>query len=247
MKAKDGCNFYDNSKVFNCYQNLRRKKNNLNDLLEQPIFISLLPDLSDKNILDIGSGDGTFDRLLIESAQNVFGIDGSEKMIDVAKSLPKIDGLEFKKIRVENFEFKAESYDLVISRLVFHYIKNFDLIIKKIRRSLKNDGLLIFSVEHPFLTAGPTLWDDPEREQKCSWQISKYFDEGARNILWFGECVQKYHRTVETYFKILSDNNFVVEKIRESKPDKKMVKDKKIFKTLCSMPFFLFFRARKRK
>lgn len=45
-------NIYDNDTFFKGYKTLRESENNYNDLLEQPAMAKLLPDLTDKTVLD---------------------------------------------------------------------------------------------------------------------------------------------------------------------------------------------------
>ena len=59
-------NVYDNKTFFELYKNMRGEKVNRNNLIENPIMKSLLPDLNGKCVLDLGCGDGKFDRFLIE-------------------------------------------------------------------------------------------------------------------------------------------------------------------------------------
>lgn len=51
-------NIYDNLEFFNAYKMLRETDDNYNDLLEQPAMKKLLPDLTDKRVLDLGCGFG---------------------------------------------------------------------------------------------------------------------------------------------------------------------------------------------
>lgn len=54
---------------------------------------------------------------------------------------------------MEDLELPDESFDVVISSLAFHYVKDFPEMIKKIYTWLKPGGKLVFSAEHPVFTA----------------------------------------------------------------------------------------------
>ena len=47
-------NIYDNETFFEGYKSLRAGETNYNDLLEQPAMAKMLPDLTAKDILDLG-------------------------------------------------------------------------------------------------------------------------------------------------------------------------------------------------
>ena len=46
---------------------------------------------------------------------------------------------------------KDNSFDIVLSSLTLHYLKNWDPVIKEFNRILKKNGYLIFSCHHPFM------------------------------------------------------------------------------------------------
>lgn len=51
-------NIFDNEQFFSGYQELRRKEQNSNDLIIDPALDTLLPDMTEKTVLDLGCGDG---------------------------------------------------------------------------------------------------------------------------------------------------------------------------------------------
>ena len=148
-------NIYDDEKFFNQYEELRneQKDKNANDLIEIPNFRKLMPDVTNKSILDLGCGYGENDKFYKElGAKYVLGTDISEKMIEKANEINKIDGIEYKVIAMEDISSIDKKFDIIISSLAFHYIKNFDKLIKDCYKLLNKDGYLVFSQEHPFTT-----------------------------------------------------------------------------------------------
>ncbi len=148
-------NIYDDEKFFNQYEELRneQKDKNANDLIEIPNFRKLMPDVTNKSILDLGCGYGENDKFYKElGAKHVLGTDISEKMIEKANEINKIDGIEYKVIAMEDISSIDKKFDIIISSLAFHYIKDFDKLIKDCYKLLNKDGYLVFSQEHPFTT-----------------------------------------------------------------------------------------------
>ena len=77
-------NIYDIEIFSEAYDKMRyeNKGMNANDLIEIPNFRKLLPDLTNKKILDLGCGYGENDIYCRElGAQEVLGIDISKHMI----------------------------------------------------------------------------------------------------------------------------------------------------------------------
>ena len=73
-------NVYDNEVFFEGYKKIRENKVNANILFEKPALFSLLPDLKDLKILDLGCGYGENSKEFVKrGAAKVTGIDISKK------------------------------------------------------------------------------------------------------------------------------------------------------------------------
>jgi hypothetical protein len=58
-------------------------------------------------------------------------------------------------------------------------------------------------------------------------------------------CLVRYHRTLEEYFGLLQSANFVVERLRESRPQPTQFVDAAAYELRMRIPLFLFLAARK--
>ena len=147
-------NIYDNEKFFKQYAAIRNREYNYNNLLEQPNFIQLMPDVRDKVVLDIGCGMGDFAAFCAsQGAKHVTGTDISSNMIHAALKKHRHEHLIFQKSAFEDLELAEASIDVIFSSLAFHYIADFNSLIKKISSALCTEGILLFSIEHPIVTA----------------------------------------------------------------------------------------------
>lgn len=80
-------NIYNDEIFFEGYKKIRDNKINANNLFEIPTLFSMLPDLKNKRILDLGCGFGEHCKRFIEcGAKRVVGIDISEKILEVARN-----------------------------------------------------------------------------------------------------------------------------------------------------------------
>lgn len=80
-------NIYNDEIFFEGYKKIRDNKINANNLFEIPTLFSMLPDLKNKRILDLGCGFGEHCKRFIEcGAKRVVGIDISEKIFEVARN-----------------------------------------------------------------------------------------------------------------------------------------------------------------
>lgn len=57
--------------------------------------------------------------------------------------------------------------------------------------------------------------------------------------------MQKYHRTVEDYFRLLQTTGFRIEELREAQPKRKNFYDTQTYERRKRIPLFLIFSTRK--
>lgn len=109
-----------------------------------------LPNLKGKKVLDIGCGNGQDVKLLyFLGASEVYGIDNSKFMIDEAKNNTQKPN-NFSLGSFEKIPFKDNSFDVVVGRFSFHYLKKFDKAYTELSKILKKNGLLVLVIHHPF-------------------------------------------------------------------------------------------------
>ena len=176
-------------------------------------------------MLDLGCGYGWHSIYAMENgASSVVGIDISQNMLKVAKEKTHFSEVEYICGAIEDMDFKEESFDIVLSSLAFHYIKDYKELIEKINKVLKPNGILIFTVEHPVFTAyGTQDWYYDNNKEILHFPVDNYYYEGKRIANFLGEDVVKYHRTITTYLNTLLINNFNINQIIEPQPSEEML------------------------
>ena len=142
-------NVYDNKTFSDAYDKMRKddKGRNANDLVEIPNFRKLIPNVKEKKILDLGCGYGENDKYCRDlGAKEILGIDISEHMIKIAEKNNADENIKYKVMAMEDIGKIKEKFDIVISSLAFHYVKDYEKLIKDIYNLLNDDGILIFSI-----------------------------------------------------------------------------------------------------
>lgn len=218
-------NKYDNNIFFEKYSQMSRSKKGLAGAGEWGALEKLLPDFKGKRVLDLGCGYGWHCIYAIENgASSVVGIDISHKMLEVAKEKNDSAQIEYKCCAIEDIDFPVKSFDIIISSLAFHYVKDYETLIKRIYGILKADGHLVFTVEHPIFTAyGNQDWYYNENGEILHFPVDNYYYEGKRTAMFLGEEVIKYHRTLTTYVNALLNNGFRIEQVIEPQPPENMM------------------------
>lgn len=204
-------NIYDNEIFYEGYKQLRNNKNNYNTLQENPAIKSLLPDMKGKTVLDLGCGfGGDCVDFINKGSVRVVGIDISEKMLTTAKGENARQNIEYIWLDMNYIDTINEKFDIVYSSLAFHYVKSFTKLLGNISDLLKDNGLLIYSQEHPLTTAPKegANWTTNEKGEPLHYNLSDYMDSGERSVKWFVDGVIKYHRPFSEIVNTLIDASF---------------------------------------
>ena len=243
-------NIYDNERFFAGYKKIRDNEVNANNLFEIPALFSMMPALNGKRVLDLGCGFGEHCKRFVEcGADKVVGVDISEKMLEVAKRENCDQRISYLNMPMEEIAHLHEKFDIVISSLAFHYVEDFDGEITNVYKMLEENGVFIFSQEHPLCTchSGGNRWTRDENGNKLYLNLADYGVEGERESVWFVDNVKKYHRTISTIVNALIETGFVVEKMIEPLPTEELLQKYPDYKDLLHKPDFLLVRARKLK
>ncbi|MDD5708107.1 MAG: class I SAM-dependent methyltransferase [Kiritimatiellae bacterium] len=245
-------NIYDDPQFFAGYSSMRKTGGGLNEVLEQPAMVSLLPEVIHGTVLDLGCGDGGLCvRLLDLGANSVIGVDLSQNMIRAARErCAGRKDIQFHCLAIEDFQSPDGAFDLVVSSLAFHYIPNLEALFHNIQAWLKDGGMLVFSIEHPVATCSQGIhagWYRDANNKKCHWQVDCYADEGERRSRWFVDGVIKYHRTVSSIVNHLVGAGFHIVRMLEPHATEKAEQEKPSLLEERRRPPFLLMKALKAK
>lgn len=218
-------NIYDNQSFFEKYGEMLRSKQGLKGAGEWPALEKMLPGLSGKRVLDLGCGYGWHCLYAAEKgAEQVLGIDLSAKMIHEAICKNTFSNIEYRVLGIEDYEYPAEYYDVVISSLAFHYVEDLNSIFTLINRTITKGGTFVFTIEHPVFTAyGSQEWVYDHEQKTVHWPVDKYFIEGKRTANFLGEEVVKYHHTLTSILQGLLQTGFTITGVVEPQPTQEML------------------------
>ncbi len=220
-------NIFDDNVFFKKYSELRKKEYSYNNLVEQPAIKALLPELKGKAVLDLGCGHGSnCINFVNRGAAGVVGVDISQKMLDVAKQENAHELIEYMVMDISGIGCLNQKFDLVFSSFALHYVKDFGKLLHDIRHLLTDNGILLFSQEHPFTTApkcGPS-WTKDAQGIKIHYNLSDYMCRGIRHTKFFASDeaahVVKYHRPFSEIMGSIISQGFAISDVVEPVPDK---------------------------
>jgi 2-polyprenyl-3-methyl-5-hydroxy-6-metoxy-1,4-benzoquinol methylase len=241
-------NVYDDPEFLAGYSQLERFGENWGAAYEHGAFSALLPDVAGSRVLDLGCGAGQLTLHVAEAgAAEVMGLDLSERMLEVARTERAHPNATYVQASMDDADFSAGRFDLVVSSLAFHYVEDYGGLVRRIASWLVPGGHLVFSTEHPvFLArASDDGWVRDADGQPLHWTIDRYGIEGLREERWFRDGVQKFHRTLSTLLNGLVDAGLVIECVVEPMPDDEMLRRRPDWIVELKRPIFLLVRARK--
>ena len=218
-------NKYDNEQFFEKYSEMERSKKGLDGAGEWSELKKILPIFKEKTVLDLGCGYGWHCKYAVEhGADFVLGTDISSKMLEVAIQKNNDARIKYQCVAMEDLDFQTGTFDIILSSLAFHYVENFELLVKNISLWLKKGGEFVFSVEHPVFTShGTQDWYYDKDGNILHFPVDNYYYEGKREAVFLGEKVIKYHRTLTTYLNTLLQNGFMFQHIIEPQPPENMM------------------------
>ena len=194
-----------------------------------------------KVVLDAACGPGKYSEILIAKGAVVIGFDISPKMVELAiERNGHNPGQFFVHDLCDSLDMvRTGSCDIVLCALALHYVEDWTPTIKEFHRVLKEDGILVISIEHPFFEFN-------------FFRSKKYFEVENVKCTWkgFGKPIEvnSFRRPLGACISPLTDNGFYIDLLVEPKPTKEFEKlDPRHFKELNEFPSFMCIRAVKRR
>ena len=99
--------------------------------------------LSGVKILDIGCGGGLLCEPMSRLGAEVFGMDASEKNIEVAKIHAKKNNLNIKYFCSSPEKFRSDlEFDVILNMEIIEHVEDVDLFLKSCSKFLRKDGIM---------------------------------------------------------------------------------------------------------
>ncbi len=218
-------NLYDNDDFFTAYAQMPRSREGLSAAGEWHQLEPLIPPLTGKTVLDLGCGYGWHCKYAADhGAASVLGIDQSQRMIREAEARNADPCITYRVCDLEKYDYPADTFDLVISNLVLHYVQDLESVFVKVYHALKSGGTFLFNIEHPVFTAGVRQeWLLNENGVPAAWPVDRYFYPGPRETVFLGRPVLKYHHTLTQILMGLRRAGFTLDHVEEAQPSVEML------------------------
>ena len=239
-----GASVYDEGEFYESYMKRRSRPESPNNIIEKPILLEMVGNVSGKRVLDLGCGDAEIGvEVLKLGGASYVGVEGAKNMaLAAAKNLEGTSG-QIILSSMEAWQPRPRQYDLVLSRFALHYLADLSSVFTKVHNSLVPGGKFIFSVQHPVLTSSTKSAEGSGK--RTDWVVDDYFNQGERTEPWIGKKVIKYHRTTEEYFQLLLQTGFRVDDLREGTPREENFSSREEYERRMRIPLVLMISGTK--
>lgn len=168
----------------------------LTERLERQIILELVGDVSGRQVLDVGCGDGELSLELKRLGATIAGIDASVEMIDAARarSAREHEDISFQVAMAEKLPFADGQFDVVTAVTILCFVDDAAAVFREIARVLRPGGRLIIG----------------ELGKWSSWAA------GRRIRAWFGSRLWRRgrFRTARELSDLAQEAGLVVETVR---------------------------------
>lgn len=187
--------------------------------------LHLFPDLNDKNVFEMGCGSGHSLKWCAEhGAKELYGLDISEEQLKATKQLLDEKGYSCTLLHQpmeDSTNIPQNYFDVVYSIYAIGWTTDLEKTVKNAASYLKQDGVYIFSWDHPLLhcvdlesvsiSGGNRTVANEERIIFSG----NYLEEDYYTFKKYGNPLTLQNRKLSTYINALADAGFAVERVVE--------------------------------
>ena len=192
-------------------------------LSDEPM-LALLGEVTGRNIVDVGSGNGYLCRKLAKAGASMTGVELSDRFLEIAKTYEAQEshGISYYHGSVSKMGFlPTAQFDKAVSNYVLMDVLDYETAIQEVFRLLRPGGLFVAVISHPCFGSGPAGWvkpalDSPRREDRTGFWTDSYFYRGPMVCQW-GDLSPfiSFHRPLGDYWKAFTKAGFVVDAFEE--------------------------------
>ncbi len=142
----------------------------ITEMLEDRSLLDFIGDPKDRDLLDVGCGDGTLAISLSDRGAKVVGIDVSQAMIEAAtqRAASSKTDVSFHLGKAECLPFEAEQFDLVLAKTILCFVDDASDTFAEMARVLRPGGQLVIG----------------ELGKWSPWAVQRYIRGWSGSSLW---------------------------------------------------------------
>lgn len=216
-----------------------------------PHTFALLGEVAGKRMLDVGCGEGGYSRRLAREGAIVTGVDGSARLIEIAKQRAEKEGLSIVyEIRNANslYGLEYDGFDIVLAAMSLMDVEDYKGAVAEIYRVLRKGGEFLMSITHPCFTGRVSRWRRDADGEIDHYAVDNYMNREA----WEEFVTDKFtkpvlfrHMPLEDFISPLLETGFRLALFREPTPTPEQISESPRLRRLNRIPLFLFMKWEK--
>jgi 2-polyprenyl-3-methyl-5-hydroxy-6-metoxy-1,4-benzoquinol methylase len=218
------------------------------NLFLQPRMLALAGEVSGRRVLDLGCGEGAYGRELTRRGARVTGIDGSPRLVEIARRRAAADSLhiDYHCANASQLEgVVSGSFDLIVASMIFMNVEDYPGAVREAYRVLAPHGALCMSITHPCFSAPVSDWVGGKGQSPRHFAVDRYFERIAwedRIAPTFRTPTLRRHRPLEDYIGGAIQAGFVLRAFQEPMTTDAELKASERFWPMRRVPYFVFMR-----
>ena len=125
-----------------------------------------------EHILDIGCGDGAYDKKISGTGAMVQGIDIHEKRLSAARKYYQGDRTEYHDMDASRLKFPDASFDKAMSLCAVEHLEDDEQVMRNVARALKPGGLFVFSADS---LSTPGITPDERARHQRKYSVNTFY------------------------------------------------------------------------
>ncbi|HEX9161736.1 MAG TPA: class I SAM-dependent methyltransferase [Thermoanaerobaculia bacterium] len=222
--------------------------NDYRNFFLMPRMLAMLGDPRNRRILDLGCGEGGYCRELARRGASVVGVDGSERLIEVARERTAEENVTYMCANAAATPLDSDSFDVVIAAMSLMDVEDYQGAIGESHRLLRAGGELLMSITHPCFSAPVSHWIRDDQRRLETFAVDRYFDRAtwpSKVTERFAAPVLRHHRPLQDYLSAAIGAGFVLREFSEAEPTEEELKLSPRFAKIARVPYFIFMRWQK--
>ncbi len=188
-----------------------------------PNLLRIIQPQREMKILDLACGQGFFSREFARVGAEVFAVDASKALVDIARKRNTEFGIKYSVTESHKLPFiRAKSIDVVVSVLALQNIEYVRETMAECFRVLKIAGSFVFVLNHPsFRVPKSSSWGWDEELGVQYRRVDQYLSDTKEKIYTNpGEAgsskfTYSFHHPLQWYVKHLVNSGFVISRLEE--------------------------------
>jgi len=213
-----------------------------------PRMLAMLGEVAGKRVLDLGCGEGGYARELGRQGAHVTAVDGSARLIEVARQRARSEGVDVRFVQANANALDAvesSQFDIVMAPMSLMDVEDYRGAIGEVQRVLLSGGELVMSITHPCFSAPVSGWTRGDNGSLQVFAVDRYFERTAwaeKITPAFRAPVLRRHRPLEDYMAAPLECGLRLRAFHEPGATDEELQRSHRFRKLTRIPYFLFMR-----